>query len=67
MAGTSGQSPAHVTHYLRGIDFPVNKQDLVKHAKGQQADKEVIDVLEQMPDAQYANMADVMKGVGQVG
>lgn len=66
MAGTGGQSPANVAHYLSGIDFPADKRDLVKHAKGQQAGKEVIDVLEHMPDGQYANMADVMKGFGQV-
>lgn len=64
--GLGGHSPANVAHYLSGIDFPARKQDLVDHAKGQNADQEVIQDLDQMPDQDYGSMADVMKGVGKV-
>lgn len=65
--GVGGQSPANVAHFLKGIDFPAKKADLVKHAQGQNADKEVLEVLKQIPEREYNTMADVMKGVGQVG
>ncbi|WP_119460778.1 DUF2795 domain-containing protein [Rhodospirillaceae bacterium SYSU D60014] len=64
--GMGGHSPANVAHHLSGIDFPASKQDLVRHAKEKNADQEVIQVLDQMPDQDYGNMADVMKGVGKV-
>lgn len=63
--GMGGQSPANVAHYLKGIDFPANKQDLVKHAQSHKADEEVLDALKKMPDQEYGTMADVMKGYGQ--
>lgn len=58
-------SAANVTHALKGIDFPCSKQDLVKHAQSNNADSIVIDELQNLPDEQYNNMADVMKGFGQ--
>jgi hypothetical protein len=51
--------------YLKGIDFPAHLQDLVKHARKNHADKEVIEDLKSMPDEEYGSMADVMKGFGR--
>lgn len=64
--GVGGHSPANVSHHLKGIDFPANKDDLVRHAQQGGAEKEVMEVLHQMPDREYGSMADVMKGVGEV-
>jgi Protein of unknown function (DUF2795) len=61
-----GQSPVNIAHHLSGIEFPVSKKDLIDHANGNKADQEVVDILQRMPDREYASMADVMKGVGEV-
>lgn len=61
-----GHSPVNLARHLKGIDFPANKDDLVRHAKGTKADQEVLDVLNRMPEREYGDMADVMKGVGEV-
>jgi hypothetical protein len=61
-----GQSPINVSRHLKGIDFPANKKDLIDHATGNKADKDVMDILQQMPDREYGSMADVMKGLGDV-
>lgn len=63
--GVGGESPANVATYLKGIDYPANKQDLLKHARQNGAEQDVVDVLERMPEQQYGNMADVMKGYGE--
>ena len=63
--GRGGQSPANVAHYLSGIDFPCRKDDLVEHARQNHADHEVIETLEDLPEGEYTNMADVMKGYGE--
>lgn len=58
-------SAANVTHALKGIDFPASKQDIIKHAQGNNADQVVLEELQNLPDEQYNSMADVMKGFGQ--
>ena len=57
----TGASPANVTKHLKGIDFPANKQDLVKQAQHLHAEKVVIDEIKKMPEKEYNSMADVMK------
>ena len=59
-------SPAEVEEHLSGIDYPASKQDLVQHARNQNAPNEVIQVLEQMPDRDCNSAADVAKGVGKI-
>jgi predicted secreted protein len=61
-----GRSPANITHFLDGLDFPATKDELIDHAEDNNAPQEVLDVLEQLPDQEYSSMADVMSGVGQV-
>lgn len=56
-----GASPANVTKHLKGIDFPTDKQHLLKHAQQLHAEKVVIDEIQKMEDRQYGSMADVMK------
>jgi hypothetical protein len=63
--GLGGQSPANVSFHLKGIDFPANRNDLVKQAERNDADKDVLEIIKQMPDDEYENMADVMKAYGE--
>jgi len=63
----SGHSPANVTRFLKGIDFPAQKQDLVKQAQQNKAEKVVLDEIQKMEDGQYESMADVMKAYGKEG
>lgn len=64
--GVGGQSSSNVLHYLKGIDFPARKQDLIEQAKKNQAEGEVIQALEGFPDQEYKSMADVMHEYGEV-
>lgn len=59
-------SAIDISRSLSGIDFPANKENLVNHARQQNASQEVIEVLEQMPEREYENMADVEHEFGQV-
>lgn len=58
------KSTGTIAQTLSGIDFPADKNKLVEYARKNKADKDVIQVLEGMPDEQYTSMADVFKGVG---
>ncbi|QWV91910.1 DUF2795 domain-containing protein [Geomonas oryzisoli] len=61
----TGHSPADVTKHLKGIDFPAEKQDLLKHAQHMKAEKVVLEEIQKMEDREYDNMADVMKSFGK--
>lgn len=62
--GMGGQSPSNVSHHLKGVDFPANKQDLIDQARDNGAEDDVLEMIEKMPDDDYENMADVMKAYG---
>ena len=54
-------SPIEVQKSLKDIDQPVHKKALIQHAKKHGASKEVIQVLESLPEKEYTNAADVSK------
>ncbi len=63
-------SAASIAKSLKGIDFPADKNDLVKRAqqnKGQTEDSDaIIDTINQLPDKKYNSMTDVEHEVGQI-
>jgi hypothetical protein len=60
-----GQSVATVTHYLRGIKFPIRRKDILSHARDQDAPKAVMDQLAQLDDRQFSNVAELMSATGK--
>ncbi len=61
----ASHSTATIAQVLSGIDFPANKQKLVDYAQKNNADPDVLDAIQHMPEVEYTSMADVFKGVGQ--
>lgn len=59
-------SPAAVERYMKGIYFPANKENLIQHAKGNQAPEDIISVLNRFEDKEYHTAIDVSKEVGRV-
>ncbi|MBI2844750.1 MAG: DUF2795 domain-containing protein [Armatimonadetes bacterium] len=57
-------SAVEVATYLKGIDFPKSKRDVIECAEENNARQELIDFLEKLPDRQYKSMADVEHEVG---
>jgi hypothetical protein len=64
--GIGGHSPSNMAYYLSGIDFPCRKDDLTQQAKNNGAEEEVLQVPQELPEKEYGNMADVMRGYGEV-
>lgn len=52
-------SPIEVQKFLRGIDFPASKEDLINHARSSRASEEIISVLEGMRTNRFISAADV--------
>ena len=54
-----------VQKYLKGISYPATKQQLIEHARGNQADQEVLDALQDIPDHEYSGPDQVSKAVAK--
>jgi hypothetical protein len=59
-------NPVQVQKYLKGVDYPVSKNDLLKHVDDQGGDKSVRATLEKLPDKTYQTPADVSEAIGQI-
>jgi len=59
-------SAADFQVYLRGMDYPAGRQDLVARARKNNAPESVIDVIEQFGDRTYRSAAEVSEEFGKV-
>ncbi|KAM3099235.1 DUF2795 domain-containing protein [Phormidesmis sp. 146-35] len=59
-------NPIEVQKHLKGIDYPVDKENLLKHLQQNGADEDLQSVLEELPDEEYETAADVSKAIGQI-
>jgi Protein of unknown function (DUF2795) len=57
-------SPAQVEKYLKGVDYPTKKTDLIKQAQQNGAPPEVIDLLRQLREETYQRPTDVTQAIG---
>ena len=58
-------NPIQLQKYLKGVDYPASKEDLINHAQQQGADENALSALEQLPDEQYETPTDVSKAIGE--
>ncbi len=63
--GVGGDSPANVQKYLKGVNYPAKKQDLVNQAKQNGAPQEIVQELQQFPNQEFAGPQEVMKAYGE--
>ncbi len=59
-------SAAEVLQYLKGIDFPVGKDGLVKKARDNHAPVEVINLLNKLPDQKFRSAVDINIAIGDI-
>ena len=58
-------SAAQIQTYLKGIDYPVDKQHLVDYAKSHGATENVVSTLSKLPERQYTKPTEVEKEFGK--
>jgi hypothetical protein len=62
----SKANPIQLQKYLKGVDYPAAKQDLLDRAKQEGADANVLSTLERLSDDEFETPADVSKAVGNL-
>lgn len=51
----------HVSRYLHGLDFPADRDRLLRKARENGASEAVLRMLEAMPAQDYGSMADILR------
>jgi hypothetical protein len=59
-----GGGTATIQKYLSGINFPVEKQELIEHVRRQDPPQEVMSTLEQLDEGEYDSAMDVSQAIG---
>lgn len=59
-------NPIQVQKFLKGLDYPASKQDVLQKAEQDGADEDVRSTLEQLPEEQFETPADISKAIGQI-
>ena len=58
-------NPIQIQKYLKGLEYPVGKDDLVAHAKEQGAPDDVVEALQGLAGDSFEATTDVSKGISQ--
>ena len=59
-------SPIAIQRYLRGVDYPVQKHDLLATARAEGANAAVLRTLAQLPDTRYISPIEVSRAIGRL-
>lgn len=59
-------SPIEVQKFLGGLDYPARKREIIDKAEMQGADDEILEVLEQLPEREYANPTEISREIGKL-
>ncbi len=59
-------NPIQVEKLLKGLDYPVSKQDLIKYAEQHGADENARQALNQLPDQTFESPVGVSKAIGAI-
>lgn len=54
-----------VQKFLGGVNYPATKDQLIEHARGKDADKDVLSALQDIPDREYDGPNEVSKAVAK--
>ena len=59
-------NPIEIQKRLSGIAYPASKDDLVSHAREENAPDEVLDTLQRLPERDYDGPTAVTEAVGEL-
>ncbi len=51
--------------FLRGVDYPASKEQLIESAQDEGADERTLEILGSLPDQQYDSPVSVSRELGQ--
>lgn len=58
--------PAQIGPFIKDINFPANKKEVIEHAQNSDANPEVIATLENLPNQKFNSSQELKKILGEV-
>jgi hypothetical protein len=58
--------PIQIQRYLKGLQYPASKEDIIQRARDAGAPNEVVEFMQKLPDQEYKSPIDISKVVGQL-
>jgi hypothetical protein len=59
-------NPVEVERYLKGVNYPAKKNDLVKHAQQNGASQDILETLKDLREENFNSPVEVSKAVGEI-
>ncbi len=59
-------NPIQVQKFLKGVDYPASKQELIDKARAEGADQNVVQTLQAMPGERFNSPNDVAQAIGKI-
>ncbi len=59
-------NPIQLQKFLKGVNYPAKKSNLLQHAKAHGADEKIMHTLERLPDRDYEGPAGIAKEIGKI-
>ncbi len=59
-------NPIQLQKFLKDMDYPARKKDLIEHARRRGADADVLSTLERIPDQEYDGPTGIAREVGKI-
>ena len=59
-------NPIQVEKFLKGMDYPASKRDLIQTARREGADSKILSTLERLPDRSYQGPTGVAEEIGKL-
>ncbi len=56
--------PTQIQKYLGGLDFPVDKEQVISHAQSRGADEQALQALRQLPAQRFNSANDISQAMG---
>jgi hypothetical protein len=63
--GGTAAAPVQVQKFLSGLDYPVRRQQIIDKAKENGADRQIIAMLERLPDREYEGPSGISREIGK--
>jgi len=64
--GSNVSSMSRIQEYIKGLKFPVNKQEIINSARSNNAESNVISMLQKLPDKVFQSQSDLMNELGKI-
>ena len=59
-------NPVEVERYLKGVNYPAKKNNLIKHAQQNGASQNILETFKDLREENFNSPVDVSKAVGEI-